>query len=101
MMKRAAYGLAVLLAAGLASFELIILMGPYARGGEWEGLAVLWFVIGLPVGLVAAALSAIVVFGYYTRRRTWWGTGMVFLVNVILVGLLTLVAGPAVSFLPW
>jgi len=81
-----AYVLAVAISAGLASFLVLVSLGPqFSSGEQWEGFGIGWFKLGLPLVAASALLSGAVAYPVYRRRGSWLGTALVFGINILVV----------------
>ena len=81
---RIAYGLAVAVAAGLASLLVVVATGPLFSNGEaWETFAIGWSVWGIPAALAGGALSPLVLYPTYMQQKTWVGSALLFIANLV------------------
>jgi len=67
-------------------------MGPlFSNGEQWEGFAMGWASLGVPLAVALGLMSSFVAYPIYVSRRSSLGTVLVFLSNVLLVAVVALV----------
>lgn len=83
---RIAYGIAVALLAAIASLLIVVSRGPSFSSGEaWEAFALAWLFFGIPIAILAGAISAATVSRQYMRQPTWVRSSLILIANVVVI----------------